>query len=328
MEQSAMRRISRVLSPRGFLSGKEIFKHLGALTASQKKTLLELQKCQEIVPHSLFRLGELLVATGQITRDQLKTALCRQSLSHHKLGEVLIEEGYVSPTRVNYAIGLQKVLRRAVLGVALTLATSTLSHASTRSDATTLITMKKVQDESGEFACLSAREAELVRLVNEYRESNGLPPIVNSRSLNKVARIHAIDLRNNIPAEGKDSRGLDCSLHSWSDKGSWQSVCYTKDDRYAEAMWNKPREITDSTYSGDGFENAYYTSETEASPQKVLDAWKLSPSHNAILLESGIWKGSNLLAFGVGINKNFAVIWVGSLTDPLGPMKVCSTAIE
>jgi hypothetical protein len=88
-------------------------------------------------------------------------------------------------------------------------------------------------------------------------------------------------------------------------------------------MWNKPREITNLTYSGDGYENAYYTSEKEINPKKVLEAWKASPSHNAILLESGSWKGSNLLAFGVGINGNFAVIWFGSQTDPLGPMEAC-----
>jgi hypothetical protein len=90
-------------------------------------------------------------------------------------------------------------------------------------------------------------------------------------------------------------------------------------------MWNKPREITNFTYTGDGYENAYSTSEEEVTPTKVLEAWKSSPSHNAILLETGIWKGSNLLAFGVGIHKNHAVIWVGSLIDPLGPMQASNT---
>jgi hypothetical protein len=170
------------------------------------------------------------------------------------------------------------------------------------------------------------KEEELYRLINEYRQSNGLPPVENSRSLNKVARIHAIDLFNNAPAEGKDGRGLDCSLHSWSKNGPWTPVCYTKDNAYAEAMWDKPREITKFVYSGDGYENAYSTNQKEVDPARVLEAWKASPSHNAILLESGIWRGSNLLALGVGIYKNFAVIWAGSMIDPLGAMQGCVTS--
>ena len=80
-------------------------------------------------------------------------------------------------------------------------------------------TINRVIGESEEFSCLSSKEAELIRLVNEYRESQGLPHIENSRSLNMVARIHAIDLFENSPAEGKDSRGYDCNLHSWSKNG-------------------------------------------------------------------------------------------------------------
>ncbi len=190
----------------------------------------------------------------------------------------------------------------------------------------TQTTMKNVLDETGEFSCLSAKEAKLFHLVNEYRESHGLPPIANARSLNKVARVHVIDLVENLPAEGTDSRGLLCSLHSWSNGGVWKPVCYTRDHAYAEAMWDKPREITKFGYTGDGYENAYSTKDNEVNPEKVLEAWKASPSHNAVLLETGVWKGSNLLALGVGIYKNHAVIWVGSLVDPLGALKVCSSA--
>ncbi len=187
---------------------------------------------------------------------------------------------------------------------------------------------EKAIDEAGEFSCLSTKEARLYQLVNEYRESHGLPPIANARSLNKVARAHVIDLVENSPAEGTDNRGLLCSLHSWSSNGFWKPVCYTKDHAYAEAMWDKPREITKFGYTGDGYENAYSTTDVEVIPEKVLEAWKASPSHNAILLESGIWKGSNLLALGIGIYKNHAVIWVGSLIDPLGPMQACGPTVN
>lgn len=304
----------------------EVFKRLGILTERQLTALLNFQLNQETSQTSPLRLGELLVATGHITREHLEDALHKQSLSHKKIGDVLVEAGHVRPNRIKYGIRLQKMLLSAVLAAILALGINTASSAESLPDSAAKTSIKNVLEESGEYSRLSAKEGELFQLVNEYRESHGLPPIANSRSLNKVARIHAIDLLENSPAEGQDSRGLDCSLHSWSDKGSWKPVCYTKDHSFAESMWNKPREITNFTYTGDGYENAYSTSEEEVTPTKVLEAWKSSPSHNAILLESGIWKGSNLLAFGVGIHKNNAVMWVGSLTDPLGPMQTASIA--
>ena len=257
-----------------------------------------------------------------LTERQLEAALHKQSSSDKKLGDVLVESGYVTSSKVSHGICLQKMLLNAVLAVIISLGASTVSRAEPLPYSTTQTIVTNVLNESGQFSELSAKEMELFRLVNKYRESHGLQPIANSRSLNKVARVHAVDLAEHSPAEGQDSRGLNCSsLHSWSDKGSWRQVCYTKDHIYAEAMWNKPREITNFTYRGDGYENAYSTEAEEVTPAKVLEAWKSSQSHNAILLESGIWKGSNLRAFGIGIYKNNAVMWVGSFVDPLGPMQ-------
>lgn len=305
----------------------EVFKRLGMLSEGQLTALLDFQVGQEAATDSPLRLGELLVATGHITREQLDHALRRQPLSKNRLGEVLVEEGYVRPSHIKYGIRLQKMLINAVLAAIISLDLGAVSNtiAGPLSETATQATMQDALDESGEFACLSAKEWELFRLVNEYRLSNGLPPIANSRSLNKVARLHAIDLSENAPAEGEDNRGFACSLHSWSNKGHWKPVCYTKDHAFADAMWDKPREITKFLYTGDGYENAYSTSENEIDPARVLEAWKSSPSHNAILLEAGIWRNSNLMAFGVGIHKNYAVMWVGSRRDPLGPMKACVT---
>lgn len=303
----------------------QVLLRLGMLTERQLNALLDFQCNQETRSDSPLRLGELLIATGQITREQLEDALRRQTVSRGRLGEVLVESGYVRPRSVTYAVRLQKMLVNALLAALISLEAGTPGAAAPLPGTPPETVMKSVLEETGEFSCLSNKERELFRLVNEYRESSGLAPIVNSRSLNKVARIHAIDLCTNSPAEGSDSRGLACSLHSWSDRGSWKPVCYTRDHAFAEAMWDKPREITNFTYLGDGYENAYSTSEREVNPARVLEAWKASPSHNAILLESGDWKGSNLLAFGVGIHKNFAVMWVGSQVDPLGPMQACTT---
>jgi uncharacterized protein YkwD len=303
----------------------EIFKRCDMLTQWQLDALLDFQLSQDSAHASPLRLGELLVATGHLTREQLESAILQQSLSHNRLGDVLVATGCVPSRRIKYGLRLQKMLLGAVVAAILSLEVTAVSNANALPDPTAQI-MENALSESGEFSCLSAKEEKLFLLVNEYRESHGLPPIANSRSLNKVARVHTIDLLANSPAEGQDSRGLNCSLHSWSDKGSWEPVCYTKDHAYAEAMWDKPREITNFTYNGDGYENAYFTSDNEVNPARVLEAWKASPTHNAILLESGIWKGSNLLAFGVSIYKNYAVIWVGSQVDPLGPMQACGIA--
>jgi uncharacterized protein YkwD len=187
---------------------------------------------------------------------------------------------------------------------------------------------KDILNENWNYSCLSAKEAELLRLVNEYRESQGLAPIPNSSSLNRVARFHAIDLSENNPANGRDSRGNDCNMHSWSNKGPWTPVCYTNDHRYADLMRSKPQEISHNVYSGPGYENAYWTTESEVSPQRVLERWKKSPAHNDVILERGGWQRSNLLALGVGIYRNVAVIWVGTMIDPLGPMATCRPGRE
>ncbi len=309
----------------------ELFKRLGILTQYQLDALLDYQVNLETPHTSPLRLGELLVATGHITREQLEDALHRQALSNKKLGEVLVDAGYILPGCVRHGIRLQKMLVKAVLAAILSLgvAATTAYADSVPPNPETKTIMTRVLEESGEFSHLSAKEAELSRLVNSYREANGLPPVANSRSLNKVARMHAIDLVENRPAdEKKDGRGLACSLHSWSSTGSWTPVCYTKDHAYAQAMWDKPREITNFVYTGDGYENAYATSEAEVTPAKVLKAWRASPSHNALILESGVWNSSNLLAFGIGIYKNVAVIWFGSMTDPLGPMQPLEIALK
>lgn len=183
--------------------------------------------------------------------------------------------------------------------------------------------IKRVLDEKKEFACLSTSESTLLQSVNAYRVSNNLPAIKNSRSLTKVARIHAIDLVQNRPELGVDARGVECNLHSWSPRGFWSPVCYTGDQYHLLGMLKKPSEITRQVYGDVGYENTYWTSVPEVFPYRVLDAWQKSPAHNALILESGKWKGSNWAALGVGIYKNVATLWLGSMVDPLGALPPC-----
>ena len=103
----------------------EVFKRLGLLTDRQLNALLDFQLNQEVAHDSPLRLGELLVATGHITRAKLEDALHRQRVSHKKLGEVLVEAGYVRPNRIKHGIRLQKKLIKSVLAAILSLAVAT-----------------------------------------------------------------------------------------------------------------------------------------------------------------------------------------------------------
>ena len=109
----------------------EVFKRLGLLTQRQLDALLEYQLHQTVDHTSPFRLGNVLVASGQITQEQLEEALRRQCLSHKKIGEVLVEAGYIHRSCVKYGVRLQKMVLNAVLAAILSLGMSTGSEAST-----------------------------------------------------------------------------------------------------------------------------------------------------------------------------------------------------
>ena len=72
-----------------------------------------------------FMLGEILVATGSISRKQLSHALADQRLSKRQIGEILVDAGMVKPSLISEALKIQSKLVAASL-VAL-LASGTLS---------------------------------------------------------------------------------------------------------------------------------------------------------------------------------------------------------
>ncbi len=105
----------------------EIFVRNGMLTKQQLNRLLDFQNNQQPpkpVPGPL-RLGEILVSAGHITREQLDAALLKQVLSRKKLGEVLIEEGYVQPHHIKHGIRLQQMLVTSVLVAVMSLGSLT-----------------------------------------------------------------------------------------------------------------------------------------------------------------------------------------------------------
>jgi hypothetical protein len=66
-----------------------------------------------------LQLGNLLVAMGRITAEQLEEMLARQRESNRRLGEMLISAGYLSEPEVADGLRLQQTLRRLALAVLL-----------------------------------------------------------------------------------------------------------------------------------------------------------------------------------------------------------------
>lgn len=107
---------------------------LGLISEGELDALLNFQHRQdeyagETVP---LRLGELLVSIGQITREQLEDALKKQKLSKKKIGQVLVESGYIKSSQVSKGLKLQHMLVTAALAAVLSFASApngNLSHA-------------------------------------------------------------------------------------------------------------------------------------------------------------------------------------------------------
>lgn len=160
--------------------------------------------------------------------------------------------------------------------------------------------------------CLSSEEQLLYEMIMEYRKSKGLKPIPLSARLSQVAQIHARDLVENY-AFSPDNR---CNPHSWSDKGKWSPCCYTNDHKQAQCMWGKPKEI--NGYPSPGYEIAYYSSRG-ATAQEGLAGWKVSPSHNPLIINSGMWKKVEWKAIGIGIYREYGIVWFGEAADDQEP---------
>ena len=73
--------------------------------------------------HPAPKLGEILVAQGKITQEQLAMALELQKTSGRRLGEELVKAGFVKRAVVSRALRIQ---RRIVFGAITTLAASSI----------------------------------------------------------------------------------------------------------------------------------------------------------------------------------------------------------
>ncbi|MBL6445361.1 fibronectin type III domain-containing protein, partial [Fulvivirga sp. 29W222] len=159
---------------------------------------------------------------------------------------------------------------------------------------------------SGEV-CWSAEEKALYLAINDYRATNGLPPVPLSPKLSQVAQLHAQDAEDYPPTSSE------CNAHSWSSNGSWTACCYTNDHSNANCMWDKPAEITG--YQSPGYENYAWTSATMTATE-ALQQWQNSPSHNDLILNIGsYWENQTWNAMGIGIRGGTAFLWFGELVD-------------
>jgi uncharacterized protein YkwD len=163
--------------------------------------------------------------------------------------------------------------------------------------------------------CLTAEEKKLYQLLMEYRKEKRLESIPLSPKLSKVAQIHAKDLsENHKPFDGT------CNLHSWSKKGKWKPCCYTDDHKQAACMWSKPQEI--AGYESNGYEISYYGG-GGATAQDGINGWKESTGHNQVIINEGIWTKIKWNAIGIGIYKEYGVVWFGELEDKT-QLSVCN----
>ncbi len=173
--------------------------------------------------------------------------------------------------------------------------------------------------------CLSAGEAELARMINEYRAEKGLTPYQISKSLSLVAQQHVWDSTNNFNNWPAPPEGKTCNMHSWSGvvnpalkEGTWTGLCYTNQHDNAPLQWIKPKEI--AGYPGEANEISYAAS-AGATASGAMTAWKNSPGHNGALIDQGV------VTIGVGMSGQFAHVWLSHTADPIGEPPLCNDPV-
>lgn len=102
--------LGAVLIRRGYVKEQE----LDALLTTQLEP-------QTSPAPAVFNLGDILMASGHITREQLNDALEQQKHSTKKIGELLVDNGYIKQNQVEQGLRLQHILVSAALGTFIAL---------------------------------------------------------------------------------------------------------------------------------------------------------------------------------------------------------------
>jgi hypothetical protein len=152
--------------------------------------------------------------------------------------------------------------------------------------------------------CITPAEDSLIKMINNYRQLNGLGALQPSKSLCYVAHVHARDLFHNKPCK------VPCGLHSWSDQGRWTACCYSdKDPRYA-------------CYKGKGYELAYWEKDV-TSPSEPFTMWISHNISSDMLLNWGSWKARYWKVVGAAVYRGYVLVWLGEENDNAGVPVVC-----
>ena len=77
-------------------------------------------------------------------------------------------------------------------------------------------------------------------------------------------------------------------------------------------MWDKPREIAD--FDSNGYEILSYSSDG-ITPSEALIGWQNSRGHHEVMINAGIWTKVEWGGMGVGIYKEWAVVWFAEKAD-------------
>jgi hypothetical protein len=114
----------------------ELLVRLGWLTRTELDAVLALQQSHDDSDGSL-RLGNILMAMGVLSRDQLENAIASQRICGKRLGVVLVEAGYAQPNEVVRGLSLQRHLRKTAVTALLSfvaIATAPAAYADNRSN--------------------------------------------------------------------------------------------------------------------------------------------------------------------------------------------------
>ncbi len=141
-------------------------------------------------------------------------------------------------------------------------------------------------------------EEELYRLINDYRQQHGLPVVPRSPILTLVANRHVRDMDQNIGY----------LTHSWSD------CRYDAADPSTYACSSRAPRRLGTRFRSRAYENAHFNP-AGATALSAFRGWTSSPDHNALLLNLSNWHDNEWESMGIGIYRQFAVLWVSEQRD-------------
>jgi hypothetical protein len=102
----------------------EILVRSGLLSENELHAVLSFQQHQSsdlaVLEH--FQLGGILVSAGQITKQQLQDVIARQKISKKKIGDLLVEAGYLKRDQINRGLKLQQKLVTAAIIATISMA--------------------------------------------------------------------------------------------------------------------------------------------------------------------------------------------------------------